>query len=324
MSRYTHGMSESASADARCSALPLVAVVGATATGKSEVAVALARALNGEVVGADSRQVYRGMAIGTAQPDAALLAAVPHHLIGCLPPDAPFSLANYLDSARAAITAIRARGRLPIVAGGTGQYVWALLEGWDVPRVPPDYTLRAELEAFAAEQGAEALHGRLAAADPDAAALIHPNNVRRTVRALEVIAHSGRPFSRQRGRRDDEDAIAVGLRLPRNDLYERIDGRVHAMYAAGIADEVRALQTAGYRFDLPSQRSIGYPEAWRFIVGALTEREAIAATQIATHRLARQQATWFRADDRRIAWIDAGGGAGERAIAAVTARLGGR
>jgi tRNA dimethylallyltransferase len=141
------------------------------------------------------------------------------------------------------------------------------------------------------------------------------------VRALEVIAHSGRPFSEQRAKGDGEAAVVVGLQLPREELYSRIDRRVEAMYAAGLADEVRALGAAGYASDLPSQRSIGYPEVWRYIAGALTEREAVAATQMATHRLARQQATWFRADDSRIGWVAAGPGAAERAIAAVTERL---
>jgi tRNA dimethylallyltransferase len=303
---------------------PLIAVVGATATGKSDVAVALARAFGGEVVGADSRQVYTGMAIGTAQPSAALLAAAPHHLIAYLPPDAPFGLARYLDDARDVVAAIRARGRRPIVAGGSGQYVWALLEGWTVPRVAPDPALRAGLAAYAAEHGAAALYARLLSEDPAAAALIHPNNLRRVIRALEVLAHTGVPFSAQRGKTVAEPAIVIGLRLTRAELYTRIDRRVEQMYSAGLIDELLALRQAGYTPNLPSQRSIGYPEAWSVVAGTLHASEAIAATQQATHRLARQQATWFRADDPRICWLDAGEDAAERAIAAVTERLRGR
>jgi tRNA dimethylallyltransferase len=301
--------------------LPIVAVVGATATGKSEVAVALARALDGEIVGADSRQVYQGMAIGTAQPTPAQLAAVPHHLIGFLPPDARFSLGEYLERARTVIAAIRARGRLPIVAGGTGQYVWALLEGWEVPRVPPDDALRDALHAYAREHGPEALYQRLREADPDAAAFIDPRNVRRVARALEVIAATGRPFSAQRRRGPAERAIVIGLRLPYAQLDARIDRRVEEMYRAGFLDEVRALEGAGYGPDLPSMRSIGYPEAWKALRGETSVANAIAATQMATRRLARRQGAWFRAGDPRIVWLDADDVVPGRATAAVEQRL---
>lgn len=282
----------------------LIAVVGATATGKSDVAVALAQALGGEIVGADSRQVYRGMAIGTAQPPPEQLRAVPHHLIGNIAPDAAFGLASYLDLAKAAIADIRSRGRVAIVAGGTGQYVRALLEDWTVPRVPPDRALRAALAAEAHARGVEALHTRLAAVDPTAATAIHPNNMRRVIRALEVFAYTGRPISAQQ-RASRSLAIVIGLALPRDTLYERIDRRVEAMYAAGLLDEVAALAAAGYGPHLPSMASIGYPEAWAAHAGDLDPAEAIRRTQLATHRLARQQHTWFRPDDARIAWLDA-------------------
>ncbi len=285
---------------------PLVAIVGPTATGKSELAVALARALVGEIVGADSRQIYRGMAIGTAQPDPELLAAAAHHLIGFLAPDSPFGLAQYLDLAREAIAAIRARGRLPILAGGTGQYLAALLEGWSVPRVPPDPALRAALGAEAERSGPRALHARLAGLDPAAAAAIHPHNVRRVIRALEVIEHSGRRFSEQQGRSPATAGVVIGLELPREALYERIDRRVERMYAAGLLDELRRLAAAGYRRDLPSMASIGYPEAWAALAGEITQAEAIRRTQLATHRLARQQLTWFRRAAIGITWLQAG------------------
>ena len=301
--------------------LPIIAIVGATATGKSEVAVALARTLGGEIVGADSRQVYRGMAIGTAQPTPAQLAAAPHHLIGFLPPDARFSLAEYLDQARSVVAAIRGRGRLPIVAGGTGQYVWALLEGWNVPRVPPDEALRAALDAYAREHGPEALYRRLREADPEAAAFIDPRNVRRVARALEVITATGRPFSAQRGRGPAERAIVIGLRLPYAQLDARIDRRVEEMYRTGFLDEVRALAQAGYGPGLPSMLSIGYPEGWKVLQGEMSVADAIAATQTATRRLARRQGAWFRADDPRIVWIDAEDAVVERTIAAVEQRL---
>jgi tRNA dimethylallyltransferase len=300
---------------------PLIAVVGATATGKTGVGIALARALDGEIVGADSRQVYRGMAIGTAQPTADELAAAPHHLVGVVAPDEPFGLAEYLDRARAAIAAIHGRGRLPILVGGTGQYVWALLEGWTVPRVAPDAALRSELARFVAEGGADALHERLRAVDPVAAAAIHPNNVRRVIRALEVFQHSGRPISAQQRRVALDHVAVIGMELERDALYRRIDERVVEMYRRGLLDEVRALERAGYDPHLPSMASIGYPEAWAVLRGDLTVGEAIARTQTATHRLARQQSTWFRRDDTRIAWLDAADAAAEQAVALAPARL---
>lgn len=300
---------------------PLIVVVGATATGKSDAAVALAVACGGEIVGADSRQVYRGMAVGTAQPALALQAVVPHHLMGFLLPDAPFGLAEYLDRARTVRCDIRARGRVPIMVGGTGQYVRALLEGWEAPRVPPNWELRAELERFAAEHGATALHARLLAVDPTAAAAIHPHNVRRVVRALEVQAVTGMPASAQRGKSGGEGAVIVGLALPRPELYARIDARVAAMYRAGLLDEVRALAAAGYRRDLPSMSSIGYPEAWAVISGELSETAGIATTQAATRRLARQQGAWFRERDPRIRWVQAGPGAEQRVVRAVERAL---
>ncbi|HLZ73005.1 MAG TPA: tRNA (adenosine(37)-N6)-dimethylallyltransferase MiaA [Dehalococcoidia bacterium] len=284
---------------------PLIAVVGPTATGKSELAVVLAQVLGGEVIGADSRQVYQGMAIGTAQPGLELQAAVPHHLVGFLPPDAPFGLAIYLDSAREAIAGIWARGRVPILAGGTGQYLAALIEGWNVPRVPPHAAFRAALAAQAERDGREALHQRLATLDPDAAAGIHPHNLRRVIRALEVIEHSGRPFSVQRGSGGQERATVLGLELPRELLYERIDRRVEAMYAAGLLDEVRQLERDGFGSTLPSMAGIGYPEAWAVSRGEVSAAEAIRRTQLATHRLARQQLTWFRRAALGIHWLRA-------------------
>lgn len=300
---------------------PLIAVVGATATGKTGVGVALARALGGEIVGADSRQVYRGMAIGTAQPSREELAAAPHHLVGDVAPDEPFGLVDYLQRARAAIAEIRARGRLPILVGGTGQYVWALLEQWSIPRVPPDPVLREELALFAAERGAVALHDRLRSVDPAAAEAIHPNNVRRVIRALEVFQHSGMPISEQQWRNAaPAHAVILGLDLDREALYRRIDERVVQMYRHGLLDELRALEAAGFGPNLPSMASIGYPEAWAVLRGEIDVAGATERTQTATHRLARQQRTWFRAGDPRIAWLDAAGAA-ERAVALVRGRL---
>lgn len=285
---------------------PLIAVVGPTASGKTAVAVALAMRLGGEVVNADSRQVYRYMDIGTAKPTREERAHAPHHLIDIRDPDEPFGLAEFLDAAERALCDITSRGYLPIVAGGTGQYVRALLEGWQAPAVPPDAALRTSLEARAAAEGVYSLHAELAAFDPASAAAIDPRNLRRVVRALEVIHHTGQPYSTQRRRETPPyRSLVLGLSLDRVALYQRIDRRVDAMFAAGLVDEVRALLARGYTCDLPALSSIGYAEVCGYLQGDLTLAEAVARTKTSTHRLARMQANWFRRDDPSIHWLDA-------------------
>jgi tRNA dimethylallyltransferase len=285
----------------------MIAVVGPTAAGKSAAAVAIAHLLEGEVIGADSRQVYAGMAIGTAQPTVEEREGVPHHLVGCLPPDHPFGLAQYLDAARAAITAVRARGHVPVLTGGTGQYVQALLEGWTVPRVAPDPALRLKYEEIALREGPAALHRTLESIDRSAAARIHPNNVRRVIRALEVHAHTGRPISAQQRHGDTVDAVVIGLNMARELLHQRTDERVRRMFRAGFVTEVEELRSRGFGRGLPSMQSIGYPEVWALLEGEIGQDEAVLRTQQGTHRLVRQQQTWFRPDGPRITWIDACG-----------------
>ena len=286
--------------------LRLVAVVGATATGKTALAIELARRLDGEIVNADSRQVYRGMDIGTAKPTAAEQAAAPHWLLDAASPDEPFTLAIFLDMANAALAGVWARGRLPIVAGGTGQYVWALLEGWRVPRVPPDRVLRAELEERARREGAAALLEDLRAIDPESAGTVDPSNARRIIRAIEVTRATGRPFSEWRKKDAPSfDVRIIGLRMEREALYRRIDARVDGMMAAGLVDEVRRLNAAGFSCDMASMSSIGYREVCAHLRGELTLAEAAARIKTETHRLARMQHTWFREDDSRIVWLDA-------------------
>ena len=284
----------------------LVAVVGATATGKTALAIELARQLGGEIVNADSRQVYRGMDIGTAKPTPAEQGAARHWLIDVASPDEQFTLATFLDLANAALDDIWSRGRLPIVVGGTGQYVWALLEGWRVPRVPPNRELRAELEERARHEGAGSLLDELRAIDPAGAAAIDAANPRRIIRAIEVTRATGRPYSEWR-RRDAPsfDARIIGLRMERSALYRRIDERVDAMLAAGLVDEVGRLNAAGYGCELPSLASIGYREVCEHLHGDLTLDAAAERIKTETHRLARMQHTWFRADDERIVWLDA-------------------
>jgi tRNA dimethylallyltransferase len=284
----------------------LIAIAGATATGKTALAVALAGQLGGEVISADSRQVYRGMDIGTAKPTAAEQARARHWLIDAIAPDETFTLASFLDLARAALDDVWSRGRLPIVAGGTGQYVWALLEGWRVPRVPPDAALRTELEALAAREGATAVAAELRRIDPASADTIDAANVRRVIRAIEVTRATGRPFSEWRQRDEPAfDARVIGLRMERAALYARIDARVDAMLAAGLVDEVRRLNAGGYGCDLPAMSGIGYRQICEHLRGECTLVEAAARIKTETHRLARMQHTWFRDDDPRITWLDA-------------------
>lgn len=284
----------------------LVAVVGATATGKTALAIGLARELNGEIVNADSRQLYRGMDIGTAKPTAEERAAARHWLIDCVEPDEPFSLADYLDRAHAAIGDISSRGKLPIVAGGTGQYVWALLEGWRVPRVPPDHALRASLEGIAATDGTGALAAVLAREDPVSASQIDARNLRRVIRAIEVTRASGRRFSewQEKDGPPAADLRIVGLALTREDLYPRIDDRVDAMLAAGLVDEVSTLRER-YGCGAPPMSGIGYRQVCDALEGRCSLEDAAARIKTETHRLARMQHTWFRRDDPRIAWLDA-------------------
>jgi tRNA dimethylallyltransferase len=284
----------------------LIAVVGPTATGKTALAVALARAIDGEIVSADSRQVYCGMDIGTAKPTPAERALAPHHLLDVADPNQPFSLAQYIELASAALEDIWARGRQPLLVGGSGQYVRALLEGWTVPRLPPQHELRRSLEERAAREGVDALHRELARIDPQAAAGIDSRNVRRVIRALEVYKATGRPISFwQEKALPGWDTLVLGLTCPRDALYRRIDARVDGMVEAGLVDEVRGLLALGYGRELPSMSGIGYREVGQCLAGELELQAAVARIKTATHRLARQQGTWFRRDDERIRWLDA-------------------
>jgi tRNA dimethylallyltransferase len=283
----------------------LIAIVGPTATGKTALAIALAQRLGGEIVGADSRQVYRHMDIGTAKPTAEERALAPHHLIDVVDPDQEFSLAQYLEQAGAVLEDVWSRGKQPLLVGGSGQYVWALLEGWRVPRLPPQRELRRELEERAAHHGPEALHRELAKVDPKAAARIDPRNVRRVIRALEVHKATGRPISywQEKGPPPWE-VLTLGLTCPRRELYERIDARVDSMMEAGLVDEVRGLLSMGYDPSLASMSGIGYKQVCQHLAGELDLATAVARIKTATHRLARQQYTWFRLDDQRMRWID--------------------
>lgn len=284
---------------------PLVVVLGPTASGKTRLGIALAQRFGGEIVSADSRQIYRRMDIGTAKPAPADRAAAPHHLIDIADPDQTFTLAEYQRAAYAAIDDIHARGGLPLLVGGTGQYLSAVTEGWGIPEVPPNPALRAELEAYAVERGAEALHARLQQHDPEAAAHIDFRNVRRVVRALEVCLETGTPISAlQRKAPPPYRLCQIGLTLPRQALHERINRRVTVMIDAGLADEVRALLEAGYTWNLPSMSGLGYAQ-WRpYFAGKQALSTTIDAIRQATRAFARRQMTWFKGHDTGVLWLD--------------------
>ena len=295
----------------------LAVLLGPTASGKTAAAVAAARRLPVEVVSADSRQIRCGMRIGTAAPTDEELAAVRHHLTGIVAPDAPWTLADFLRRARAALEEIWARDRTPLLLGGSGHYVWALLEGHSVPAVPPDPEARARLEAEAAEHGPESLHTRLAGRDPASARRIDARNTRRVIRALEIVEATGGPVPPREETPPDFSWRAIGIAWPRAALYARAGARVEQMYARGLVDETRALIERHGR-DFEALKSIGYAEAARVIAGEWDEDAAIERTKTEAHRLIRQQATWFRHDDARIEWHDGSnpGGIVEAVVAA--------
>ncbi|MGH2543612.1 MAG: tRNA (adenosine(37)-N6)-dimethylallyltransferase MiaA [Ardenticatenaceae bacterium] len=285
---------------------PLIAILGPTAVGKTEISIRLARRFEGEIVSADSRQFYRGMDIGTAKATLDERAAVPHHLLDICDPANTLTLAEFQERAYAAIAEITARGKIPLLVGGTGLYVRAVVEGYGIPRVSPDEALRAELFAFAQEHGHEALHERLARVDPEAAAAIDARNVRRVVRALEVYEKSGAPISLlQRRNPPPYRILQIGLTRERERLYERADRRIAAMLEAGLVAEVRRLLEDGVPPTYESMSGLGYRETVAFLGGEIPTLEALAE-EIGrnTHRLIRSQYNWFRPSDPKIHWFD--------------------
>ncbi len=284
----------------------LVVIVGPTAVGKTALSLSLAEVAGGEIVSADSRQVYRGMDIGTAKVTPEEQARIPHHMIDVVNPDDTLSLAQFQEMAYTAIDDIVGRERVPILVGGTGQYVMAVVEGWQVPRVAPDDDLRCELYSQAEEEGIEALHARLCSLDPAAAERIDPRNVRRVVRALEVCLLSGRPISEQQKKSPPPyHVLMIGLARPRPDLYQRIDQRVEDMIEAGLEAEVQKLVAEGYGFDLPAMSGVGYGQFAPYLAGEATLAEVVREIQRATRRFVRHQSNWFRSGDARIRWWDA-------------------
>jgi tRNA dimethylallyltransferase len=302
----------------------LLAVVGPTGVGKSRLALHLAQAFDGEIVSADSRQVYRYMDIGTAKPTREELSLVPHHLIDIVNPDEDFSLAQYQQLAYRAISDIQKRGKLAILAGGSGLYVWAVVEGWKIPKVAPDLKLRHRLEEKAAKEGSDELYQELARLDPVAAQRIDPRNVRRVIRALEVRRGARAPFSRlQLKAQPLPDTLIIGLTADRTELYQRIDLRVEEMIGRGLVDEVKGLADKGYDFSLPSMSGIGYRQIGMHLKGELTLAAAIQQIKFESHRLVRHQYSWFRLKDDRIRWFDTEKEADSRVKTVVTRFIGG-
>lgn len=287
---------------------PLAVLCGPTAVGKTPLAVLLAERLAAEIVCADSRTIYRGMDIGTAKPTPELRRRIPHHLLDVADPHERFTLADYQRRARQAISAIRDRGRLPLIVGGSGLYIRAVVDGLTIPPVSPDPALRRALEAEERECGPGYLHARLADLDPAAAARLHPRNVRRIIRALEVTLSTGRPISAQQRRRAAAGPLVmVGLSADRSDLYARIDARVDEQLAAGLVEEVRGLLARGIPDDVPAMAGLGYKEIAGWLRGAYGYEEAVRRLKRNTRRYAKRQLTWFRRDPR-IVWVDVTGG----------------
>jgi tRNA dimethylallyltransferase len=293
-------------ADAQTIEGPLIAVVGPTAVGKSALALRLSRTFGGEIVSADSRQIYRFMDIGTAKPTAEEQSLVPHHLINIVEPNQEYTLAQYQRDAYQTINDIIRRDLIPFLVGGTGLYVRAVLKGLGIPEVAPNQEFRSELERRAADQGAEALHEELRRIDPQAADEIDWRNVRRVIRALEVYHASGRPISELRASHPPRYRICtIGLTVDRSELYRRVDERVDKMIAEGLIAEVRSLVERGYGENATAMSGLGYRQIIAYLKGDVDLDQAVETIKTDTHRFVRQQYTWFRLNDPSIHWFEA-------------------
>ncbi len=300
----------------------LVAIIGPTAVGKTQISIEVAAALGAEIVSADSRLLYRGMDIGTAKPTPAQRKQVPHHLIDVAEPDEAWNLVRFKRAANQAISQVQAAGKLPILVGGTGQYVTAILEGWAPPPAAGDESLRRVLESFAELHGPDALHERLKEVDPTSASEIDAANVRRVARALEVFELTGSAASEVRGAEPPEYRILrVGLNLPRDELYRRIDQRIDRMLLAGLVDEVQQLLDRGISPDHPPMSAIGYKQIAAHLRGEISMAVAVQQMRRRSRQFVRRQANWFKADDPRIEWYEARQGVVNRLIERIRAWL---
>lgn len=290
----------------RLTGKPLIVILGPTAVGKTALALQVAAAVSGEIVGADSRQVYRHMDIGTAKPTADERREICHHLIDVVDPDAKLSLAEYQKMAYKAIEGLHEHTRIPLLVGGTGQYISAVVEGWSIPEVPPNPGLREELEQFAERFGSESLHHRLEKLDPVAASKIAHQNIRRVVRALEVCLESGQPISELQGKHPPPyQILQIGLTMDRDALYTRADYRLQSMMQRGFLEEVSALLEMGYDRRLPAMSGLGYQQLSAHLLDDEPLEAMLEATRTATHDFIRRQYTWFRKYNANVHWYDA-------------------
>ena len=287
------------------SKIPVTVIVGPTAVGKTAFAIELAKIANAEIVSADSRYFYRGMDIGTAKPTPEERQSIPHHLIDVADPDETWSLALFQQKAYDTIASIHERGKNVIVVGGTGQYIRALLQGWSPPTMEADLVMRAVLEDWANEIGPMEIHKKLAILDPIAAEKIDYRNVRRTIRALEVIFGSGQRFSEQRKVTESPYSFLIlGLNRSRSSLYQRIDQRIDQMIRQGFIEEVAGLLEKGYSPTLPSMSAIGYREISAYLNHEITLDEAIRLIKQRTRNFVRRQSNWFKTSDPQIHWFN--------------------
>jgi len=282
----------------------LISIVGPTAIGKSKLGIKIAEEFNGEIVNADSRQIYIFMDIGTSKPSIKDRQKVKHHLIDIIYPDQLYSVANYKNDASAAIVDIMSRNKIPILVGGSGQYIWCILENWQIPFVEPDIIFRKEMEERAQKYGIDSLYKELKQIDPASAVKISPRNLRRIIRALEIYQKTGlRPSAVKMKRGVDYPVIIIGLTSERKYLYEIIDKRVDNMIKEGFIDEVKNLKNMGYYQDLASMSSIGYRQIYEYLNNLIGLEEAITNIKYETHRFARSQYSWFKINDERIKWF---------------------
>ncbi len=301
-----------------------VAIVGPTASGKTAVACELAERLGAEIISADSMAVYRGMDIGTAKPTSSERARAVFHLIDVADPDEPFTVVDFQERAVAVIDELLGRGRLPLIVGGTGLYIRAVLDGLNIPGPEPDPEVRERLRREAEELGSEAMHSRLAEVDPETAARLHPNNTRRVIRALEVYEQSGRPMSEilraTKAPPRYPDALEFGLTMDRETLYRRVEERVDLMIAQGLVDEVAGLLEKDYTTEAPAMQGLGYKEIAAYLQGKCDLAGAVDLLKQSTRRFAKRQYTWFRAD-ARIHWINIDALSATEAASIIEAKL---
>ncbi len=284
----------------------LIAIVGPTAVGKSNLAIRLAQSINGEIVNGDSRLVYRKMDIGTDKPSLSDRAKVKHHLIDIIDPDDTYNLSLYLNAAESLVDNINNLGKVPILVGGTGQYIWGLIHGFRSPNVAPNNELRTQLQEKALDQGSIALWKQLEIVDALAASKIDYRNTRRIIRALEVYLETGIPISQGQSKNTNVyECLIIGLTIDREHLYSHIDSRIDQMIASGWIEEVKQLLGEGYSPDIASMYSIGYRDIARHIEGAINLNDAVSKIKTDTHRLARSQYAWFKPTDPSIHWFDA-------------------